>query len=275
MNTKFVAVVNQKGGVGKTTTAVNFAAIATRILGSGKVLLIDTDPQSNSTTSFLPHELAFGDRNADTKTLLDVLEDRISLAEAVHHVSLPSVDKQPAVTLHIVPARIELSALESQLNNFQYVFTLQKKAEVVRGQYALVIIDTPPNIGGYMLNALMLANYLLVPVTPGQHEVAGLRSLLDTIEPVKRINNHLEIAGVLPTRVKRTNLARDVIEGLKDFFGPDKLLPSIADRVAIERAHTQSCDIFTYAPKSDSAKQYWEATMEFLQRIGLGANGHE
>ena len=275
METKFVAIVNQKGGVGKTTTAVNFAALAARMLGPDSVLLVDIDSQANSSVLFLGPAIPFDERSPDILTLLDVLEGRCSLADAAHVVSLDSVAKYPASTLHVVSARIELAALETQLNTgYKNLFTLKDKAKSVTGRYKVVILDCPANFGGFMVNALMMSQYLIVPVIPGQYEFVGLRSLMETIESIQQANPQLHVAGVLPSRIKRTKLARDAIANLEAFFGKELIMPPIADRVAVEEAHTAQRDVAAYKPKSDSAEQYVDAVQDFLARIGLEATTH-
>lgn len=270
MTTKFIAVVNQKGGVGKTTSAVNIAAVAARLVGAGRVLLLDADPQSNSTVALLSPDAAFGDRSDDFLTLLDVLEGRCEMGEATHSVALPEIGTYPASRLDVVPARLELAALETQLNSAQNLFTLRRKAKSLRDHYDLVIIDTPPNIGGYMMNILMVATHLVIPVTPGIYEIIGLNSLLDTIEPViEELNPNLQIAGILPTRVKRTRFAQDGVKALSKRFGEALMLPVIGDRVAIERAQMHGKDVYSYEPNSDGAQMYLAATRTLLQRIGI------
>ncbi len=273
MVAKFIAVVNQKGGVGKTTSAVNIAAIAARLLGAGRVLLLDADPQSNSTVALLSPDAAFGDRSESFPTLLDVLEGRCELNEAVHPVTLAAVGDFGAGELDVIPARLELAALEAQLNSAQNLFTLRRKANTIRDRYDLVIIDTPPNIGGYMMNILMVATHIVIPVTPGIYEIIGLNSLLDTIEPViDELNPNLQIVGILPTRVKRTRFAKDGVTALRKRFGEELILPIIGDRVVIERAHMHGQDVFSYEPDSDGAQMYLEATRKLLTQIGLVEN---
>ncbi len=270
MATKFIAVVNQKGGVGKTTSAVNIAAIAARLLGSERVLLLDADPQSNSTVALLSADAAFGNRSDTFLTLLDVLEGRCELDQAVHSVNLAAAGEFDEGNLAIIPARLELAALEVQLNSAQNLFTLRRKCRTIRDKYELVIIDTPPNIGGYMMNILMVATHIVIPVTPGIYEIIGLNSLLDTIEPViDELNPNLQIAGILPTRVKRTRFATDGVNALRKRFGEEMVLPIIGDRVVIERAHMQAQDVYSYQAESDGAQMYLTATQTLLERIGL------
>lgn len=261
------AITNQKGGVAKTTSAVNFAANAARLLGNGKVLLIDTDHQANATTVFLPRGVAFGPR--DTRSLLDVLEGKVGLSEAAHKVELAAAGAFPATSFDLVPARIELAQFDKQLDSMEYIWTLKDQIEKTGDHYTLVLIDTPPNIGGYLLNALVAADTLIIPVMPGEYEVNGLRSLLTTIEHTKRLNANLKVASVLPTRVKRTAHAQAFLEALTEFFGAEKVMDAIPDRVAIERAHTNHTDVYAYDSTSDGAQLYLEATRQHLIRVGL------
>lgn len=268
--TVFIGIVNQKGGVGKTTSAVNFAAIAARFLGSGQVALIDADSQANATLTFLGPEIAFADRNPNIYTLMDVLEKRCTMAQAVHAVALPEVAGLPAVTLDVIPSRIEMADKETDLNTGYNLFTFRDAAVSLQGKYQVVFVDCPPNVGGVTRNVLLMCSHLIVPVIPGTYEFSGLRSLLATVENARRLNPTLRIIGVLPTRVKRHKFAEEVIEALELFFHQSLhddglMMPQIPDRVAVER----NKDIVSAEPSSDAAQQYIAATQELLVRAGV------
>ena len=268
--TGYIGIVNQNGGVGKTTSAVNFAAIAARFLGSGRVVLIDADSQANATLTFLGPKIAFAEREAGVYTLLDVLEKRCSLAEAAHSVELPDVGTLPAVTLDVIPSRIEIADRETDLNTGYNLFTFRDAAASLQGRYRVVFIDCPPNVGGVTRNVLLMCTHLVVPVIPGMYEFSGLRSLLATVENARRLNPSLRIIGILPTRVKRHKFAEEVIEALEQFFhevlhDDGLLMPQIPDRVALER----NKDIVSAEPASDAAQQYIAATQELLVRAGV------
>jgi chromosome partitioning protein len=121
-----------------------------------------------------------------------------------------------------------------------------------------------------MMNILMVATHIVIPVTPGIYEIIGLNSLLDTIEPViDELNPNLQIVGILPTRVKQTRFAKDGVAALRKRFGEKMVFPIIGDRVVIERAHMQGQDVYSYEPASDGAQMYLAATRQLLSQIGL------
>lgn len=273
-----IAIVNQKGGTGKTTTAINIAADLARRLGPDKVLLVDNDPQSNCTLTFLGPDVAYGGRQKGVYTILDVYEEAVTMAEAIQVVALEGIPKseqtymhQPS-RLHILPAQIELAAIETALNTgLTGLFILRKALRAMKHQYEIIIVDCPANLGAFTMSALLVCNHLLVPVIPGQYEFAGLRSLLDTTQKVAEFNPDIHILAVLPTRIKHTNVAKHAVIELASFFGESLILAPIQDRVAIEEAHFAGQDIFLYAPNSPSADQYAAATQALLDRLREGA----
>jgi chromosome partitioning protein len=270
--THYIALVNQKGGTGKTTSFINIVAAIGRILGPDKVLGIDNDPQSSATLTFLGPDIAFGERQPGLYSLLDVYEGDVAIAEAIHIAELAAVPKLGylASNIHFVPARIEMAAIETPLNTgLDPLFRLKDAVHSLGNRYEFVIIDCPASLGAFTMSALLLCDKLIVPVIPGQFEFSGLRSLMETTEKVKRFNPHVRIAGVLPTRIKRTNLAKQALDDLTAFFGEDVMLPAIPDRVAIEEAHTHQQDIFAYSPDSDSATSYAATVESLLNRLGV------
>jgi chromosome partitioning protein len=269
-----IAIANQKGGTGKTTTAVNLGAGLARYLGPNKVLLVDTDTQSNSTLTFLGPEIPFGGRRDGVYTILDVYEQNIPVEQAIHKIALDGrAGEYPSSRIHILPAQIELAAIESSLNTgLTGLFILRNAIKELRDKYHVILVDCPASLGAFTMSALLACDYLIVPVIPGQYEFAGLRSLLETVKRVGEFDP-IQIIGVLPTRIKHTNIAKDVISNLEDFFGIELILPPVQDRVALEEAHFAGQDIFTYAPDSPSAKQYGEVLRTLLQRLGLTASG--
>lgn len=271
---KCIAIINQKGGTGKTTTAINIAADLARRLGPDKVLLIDNDPQSNCTLTFLGPDIAYGGRQQDVFTILDVYEEAAAVEDALLAVEVEGVPKskhkymhQPS-NLHILPSQIELAAIETTLNTgLTGLFILRKAIRAMKYDYEVMLIDCPANLGAFTMSALLVCSNLLVPVIPGQYEFAGLRSLIDTTEKVLEFNPKVKLLAVLPTRIKHTNVAKNAVAELANFFGKDLLLPFVQDRVAIEEAHFAGQDIFSYAPNSPSAEQYAAATKVLLDRL--------
>lgn len=272
MNNITIAIANQKGGTGKTTTAVNIGAGLARYLGPDQVLLVDTDTQSNSTLAYLGPEIPFGGRRGNVYTILDVYEQSVPVEQAIHKISLDGrAGEYPSSRIHILPAQIELAAIESSLNSgLTGLFILRNAIKELRDKYRVILVDCPASLGAFTMSALLACDYLIVPVIPGQYEFAGLRSLLETVERVGEFDP-IEIIGVLPTRIKHTNIAKDAIRNLEDFFGTDLILPPVQDRVALEEAHFAGQDIFSYAPNSPSAKQYGEVLKVLMQRLELAA----
>lgn len=270
--THYIALVNQKGGTGKTTSFINMVAALARILGRDKVLGIDNDPQSSATMTFLGQEMAFGERPPGVYSMLEVYEEKVPIAEAIHVAELAAVPKlnYPASNLHFVPSRIEMAAMETTLNTgLDPLFRLKDAVLLLGNQYEFIILDCPASLGAFTMSALLLCDKLVVPVIPGQFEFSGLRSLMDTIQRVSRFNPGIKIVGVLPTRIKRTNLAKNAQDDLAAFFGEDVILPSIPDRVAIEEAHTYRQDIFAYSPDNDGSLCYAAAVEALLKNLGV------
>lgn len=271
--THYIALVNQKGGTGKTTSFINLVAALARIRGRDKVLAIDNDPQSSGTLTFLGAEIAFGERKPNVYSLLEVYEGEIDVAKAIHVTELAAVPKMnyPASNVHFIPSRIEMSAIETALNTgLDPLFRLKDAILTLGDRYEFVVIDCPASLGAFTMSALLLCENLIVPVIPGQFEFSGLRSLMDTIQKVKRFNANIKIVGVLPTRIKtRTNLAKQAVDDLVGFFGADIMLPAIPDRVAIEEAHIHQQDIFLYSPDNDGAVSYANAAETLLERLGV------
>ena len=252
---KIIAIVNQKGGVGKTTTAVNLAA-AVGIAGK-KVLLVDADPQGNSTSGFgiNKREVAFSS--------YDLLTGLQKAKTATLTTTFKNAD--------IIPANMDLAGAEVELISIENREAQLKKAlSLVRGNYDYIFIDCPPSLGLITSNALTASDTVLVPVQCEYYAMEGLSQLMSSVRSIKRLyNSGLELEGVVLTMFDgRLNLTHQVVGELKKFFANKLYTTTIPRAVRLSEAPSYGMPIQYYDKRSKGAKAYDELARELIKRNG-------
>lgn len=250
---KIISFVNQKGGVGKTTTCVNLAAYVAN--AGKKVLLVDMDPQGNASSGLGVV------KNSELKTIYNVIDGEIPVQDAIS----PTVLKN----LFIIPATVDLAGAEIELvqvNHREKV--LKENLDLVKDKFDYIMIDCPPSLGLLTINALSTSDTVLIPIQCEFYALEGLSQLMNTVKLVKKhLNPELEIEGVVMTmKDNRSNLVQQVSEQIRQYFGKKVFDTTIPRNIRLAEAPSHGIPIYLYDSKCSGANAYKEMADEFLKK---------
>lgn len=254
---KVIAIANQKGGVGKTTTAINLAASLAVI--EKKVLIIDADPQANTTSG-----LNFSPNNEEKRTLYELLIGKIEVKDTLIQTDIPN--------LHMIPSHINLVGAEIEMIDMDEKESVLRRAiEPIRDEYDFIIIDCPPQLGVITVNSLTAADSVIIPVQPEFFALEGLGKLLQTIRLVRnKINQNLEIEGFVITMYDgRTKVHSQVVSDLREHFG-DMVFKTIIQRnIRLSEAPSHGKPIILYDIACNGSSNYMNLAREILDRNSI------
>ena len=250
---RIIAVANQKGGVGKTTTAINLSACLAE--KNKKVLTLDMDPQGNTTSGLGV------DKNQAENTVYELILDESELSDCIYSSVMEN--------LSVIPSNINLSGAEIELIGFENKeYLLKSKLDMIKDNYDYIIIDCPPSLNLLTINAMTAADSVIVPIQCEYYALEGLSQLIHTIDLIKeRLNPKLEIEGVVFTMYDaRTNLSLQVVENVKENLDKNIYKTIIPRNVRLAEAPSYGMPITEYDPRSKGAKSYDKFTKEFLKK---------
>ncbi len=245
--TKIISILNHKGGTAKTTTTLNLGK-ALNLLGY-KILLVDLDAQANLSQS------------------LGVEDEPETITEVFNQTSENLPIKKVEETFHLVPASLELSAVEASLyTNIRSYMLMKKKLESIQNNYDYILIDCPPNLGIFTQNALIASGQVLITIQAQYLALKGLKTVYSLINSIKEnLNHNISVLGIVVVQVNHTKLSREIIQSLKDNF-QDKVFEShIRQNVSLAEASLNRKDIFSYSPDSYGAIDYMNLAKEIVR----------
>lgn len=257
---KIVSIANQKGGVGKTTTAINLSTILAK--RGKKVLMIDADPQGNASSG------VGVDRDNIEVSVYDILINDVQVENVVQKTNIKNLNICPS-NINLAGAEVELVSVMSREHR------LKEKLDLVKDNYDYIIIDCPPSLGLITLNAFTASDSVLIPVQCEYYALEGLGQLLNTISLVKKhLNKDIEVEGALLTMYDiRTNLSNQVVKEVKKYFDNKVYKNVIPRNVKLSEAPSYGMPISIYDPRSKGAKSYEKFVKEFLKNNETNSKG--
>lgn len=250
---KVISVVNQKGGVGKTTTVINLAACLNKL--KYKVLIVDMDPQGNASSG------CGIEKNRVSNTIYDFLIGKIEIKEGIYITPIEKFD--------IIPANMNLAGADVEIaSQMKREFLLNRGLEQIKENYDFILIDCPPAVNLLTINSLTASNSVIIPMQCEYYALEGISQLMQTIKLIRdKTNKNLFLEGILFTmHDSRTNLSKQVIEEVEKHFSDLVYETKISRSVRLSEAPSYGVSCITYAPTSKSTKQYMDFTKEFLER---------
>lgn len=253
---KIISVVNQKGGVGKTTTVINLASCLRKL--KYKVLVVDMDPQGNASSG------CGIEKNKVASTIYDFLLGNVEIEKAIY--------KAPKEKFDVIPANMNLAGASIEISTQpEKEFLISKGINPIRDKYDFIIIDCPPAVNLLTINALTASDSVLIPMQCEYYALEGISQLMQTIKLIKtKVNKKLALEGILFTMFdSRTNLSLQVVEEVNKHFAKYVYKTKITRSVRLSEAPSYGVSCITYAPRSRSAEQYLQFTYELLERNSI------